>query len=259
MGKLETSSHGRSRLHPSRTPFDPRSLANLWAWYDAADTATISTYTFGGYQISDKGPNGYNLAPLSGGPGSGGRTLNLQNVLDFNGSSNTLVNISVSLGMTAYTAFVVCQGDADHSDGRRILSLNAGSGSGYNTASGFIFDDSDTTRLFDFISNFGVNGFLGFSGAGATPADVYTLRKQGTGANQTTLYRGANAASTSQTNASTGTATSMFVGVGHNASTTVPDGIYFDGIVAEIIIYSAALSDADRDAVWSYLKGKWAV
>ncbi len=243
--------------HPSTAAATLPVTANLWAWYDAADTATISVYTFGGYQISDKGPNGYNLAPLSSGPQSGSRTLNGRNVLDFSGSGNTLINTSVSLGMTAYTAFVVCQGDADHSDGRRILSLNAGSGSGYNTASGFIFDDSDTTRLFDFISNFGVNGFLGFSGAGATPVNVYTLRKQGTGSNQTTLYRGANTASTSQTNASTGTATSMFVGVGHNASTTVGDGIYFDGIIAEIVIYSAALSDADRDSVWTYLVAKW--
>ena len=239
----------------------PIPTSDLWAWYDADDAGTITASGSDLTAWADKSVTngGGTLVPgTATSPKTGTRTLNSNNVIDFNGSTMSLGHFGPTLPMTAFTMFIVCAGDTDHSDNRRIVSFSQGSSSGWNTVNGFEVDDGSTTTWFQFASNFGTNGAISLSGSGATPANIYTVRKQGTGTNQTTIWRGQGTASATQTNNSNGTSGSLHVGAGHNAGEAY-DGLNFDGIIAEIIIYSAALSDGDRNTVWSYLAGKWGV
>ena len=67
-------------------------VAGYKAWYDASDTATITVSGSAVTQWNDKSGNGYNLTQSTAAyrPLSGTRTLNSKNVIDFDGSNDSL-------------------------------------------------------------------------------------------------------------------------------------------------------------------------
>jgi len=87
------------------------------AWYDAADTATITES--GGFvsQWNDKSGNGYDVIQATGTnqPATNSRTQNNRNVIDFDGSNDQLrTNGQVVSEITtskALSQFVVCKSD----------------------------------------------------------------------------------------------------------------------------------------------------
>lgn len=68
-------------------PWNPSNLTDLKAWYDAADTATISVSGNAVTQWNDKSANAYNVTQATGAkqPQSGTTTLNGKNVIAFDG------------------------------------------------------------------------------------------------------------------------------------------------------------------------------
>ena len=74
-------------------PFSPSDLTGLKAWYDAADTATITVSGTAVTQWNDKSTSGYNLTQGTAvnRPTSGVTTLNSKNVITFDGG-DALVN-----------------------------------------------------------------------------------------------------------------------------------------------------------------------
>ena len=86
---------------------------DLISWYDASDTASITDAGAGAVsQLNDKSGNGNHLVQATGGsrPTTGTRTINGLNVLDFDGTADTLGDAAVD-GQVPVQAYVVGETD----------------------------------------------------------------------------------------------------------------------------------------------------
>ena len=245
----------------SSAPFSPATPAGLYAWYDASDTATITVTSGSVTQWSDKSGGGHHLAQSAGStaPVSGTRSQNGLNMIDFDGTNDYLFRHgSISFPRDTWTVFAVLVGDAT-TDNKRFCAIHTsgtGSGGWDFAGNGIIPFHAGTSANILTSTTASVDASL--TGTGATPVDVYTVRKAaGTGSGNLVLMRGLGVA--------TGTATTTMSGGANLTHFTVGAGWiggvaeYVNGAFGELIFYGATLSDSDRDAVIGYLKTKWGV
>lgn len=246
--------------------FNPASIANLKAWYDASDTATITVSGTAVTQWNDKSGNAYNVTQGTAGqrPVSGTRTQNGKNMIDFQSDdvlqAATASDWTFMSNSTGCTAFVAAFYDTDSNsrvliDTSGFLSANIGLAcyaAGDDNLSGLVARGASGT----FVSLIETLGALTdntakyfsvkFDNANATAANRVLARINGgsqTGAN---TYSGA--ASSSAPNHA------LYIGA-YNTS----GSFGFNGGICEIIIYSGLLSDADILKVNNYLAAKWAI
>ncbi len=259
MGVLSLTGNSRTRnrgtVAVASGPWTPLTLgAALYAWYDA----TVGVTDAGGGAVSqwnDQSGNGKHLTQATGGlrPQTGTRTKNSLNVIDFNGSAAYIDASSVSLGMTTFTVLAVAEGDADHSDSRRIvIAHNGGAASDYNRTDSAVFlHDGNASE----IVGTDINGtFPRIAGSGALPWDVYSTRKaNASSSNNTQLQKASTSGSTTATTSASGTAINIRLGADQSGATR------FDGVIGEVIVCSTSLSDADRTLAINYLRTKWGI
>ncbi len=216
--------------------FSPTSVSNLTLWLDAADSATITQTGGNVSQWDDKSGNGYHVTQSVGAnqPTTNSRTINGLNVLDFDGSDYLLRDTTPNISQPN-TIFVVVQhdnsnngyyvdGDSTSGSVRNAISSNSGSGQ-FHLYSGF--------SIFGGTMDQNLHIFTGIFNGGSSK-----LYQEGT------QIAGANAGSYSLRGLS--------VGVRASRSDN-----YLDGIIGEIIIYDALLSDEDKNQVGQYLADKW--
>ena len=242
--------------------FTPASVTGLQAWYDASDASTLYDATSGGSLVAadgavarweDKSGNGRHATQST----SGNRPLRKaaiqagKSVLRFDGSNDSLPVDSVASTLsgddTAFTMFVVAKNTGSNAD--RVV-FSAGSSSTANPMrelalasdqlSYFRRDDSNS-------SSGGANASTRTTGFG-----VIGVVQQAT---SHTMYL--NGASVHSASANIGSVTANRATVGCLGRTS--DAAFFDGDIAEIIIYNAALSDTDRASLESHLMTKWAI
>jgi len=250
--------------------FTPASIANLKAWYDASDTATITVSGTAVTQWNDKSANAYNLTQGTAArrPVSGTRTQNGKNMIDFQGDdfvqAATASNWTFLSDGTNATIFMAAYYDSSSLDGY-FFSTNGGSSSQpgmyafrYGSSNDNLSWQVSGTSLTDaqrrvYVLNGGQltdNTAKYFSVkldiATSTAADRFKARING-GAEVET--------NTANSTLNTGTATNALI-VGA-FSTTGNEGL--DGGICEVIIYSGILSDADILLVNNYLAAKWAI
>jgi hypothetical protein len=243
-------------------PWSPLDLPNLKAWYDAADTSTIS----GGSQVNqwnDKSANGFNLlqATSTYKPSSGTRTLNSKNVIDFDGTNDflqasTAANWTFLNNSGASTAFYVL-----------VLDNNSKS-NGFADTGGF----SSTTVDYEIYYASGMVHRVGNSVGGAGPVENDTSNgftnaahyfhlisdpANGTAANRSIFVLDGVAANKNNARTTTPSASApdRALTVGNRS---LGDGVYaFDGAMAEIIFVSGIMSAGNITTTTDYLKAKW--
>lgn len=243
-------------------PWSPLNLPNLKAWYDAADTASIS----GGSAVNqwnDKSTNGYHLSQSTATykPSSGTRTLNSKNVIDFDGTNDFLqaasaTNWTFLNNSGASTAFYVLVMDDNSKN------------SGFADTGGFDSNNVDYEIYYASSLTHRVGNAVG----GAGPVENVTGKtltnaahyfylisdpNNGTAANRSIFY--VDGVATSKNNARTTTPSSstpnrpMTVG-----NRSLGDSVYaFNGAMAEIIFVSGIMSAGDITTTTDYLKAKW--
>jgi len=247
----------------SKASFSPLSLPNLKAWYDAADTATIT----GGSAVSqwnDKSPNGYNLTQSTATkkPSSGTRTLNSKNVIDFDGTNDVLsastasdwTFMNNSGGCTVFFVYML-----DSNTGPRGFCTNADVGS-VNVG----FDLYDNTELSHRV-NRGVQGENAVSNETLqNPATgnhyLYVLSdpNNGTAANRSEIYVDGVLQNKNNTKTDAPSASAPFRAL--DVGGRKLDDVYaFDGAFAEIIIVSGLMSAGDITKTKAYISAKWGV
>lgn len=241
------------------------------AWYDAADTSSISVSGTAVTQWNDKSGNGYNVTQgtATNRPASGVSTLNTLNVIDFDGVDNFLTAATASnwTFMKSNTKYLVCMvvklgTVADPATYMGVMNLaDSATEGGLN-----LYADYRISR--QRYSHMQTNGSLGTvinndADNSWVPNNYYNIGTladpaNATAANRSLIYK--NTGSAISNNASTATASTEAparpLELGRYSNTFG----FLDGSIAEIVIFNATGStDGNRTTIRDYFTSKWGV
>ena len=245
-------------LRPRASGFNPKSISGLYVWYDASDAATITMDT--GVSVwADKSGNGRN-ATQSTGNNQPARTVTINGLLalTFDGTNDSL-NFAGELRTDETMLVVARQQDAaaDEANTSRYGTLlgSASTSRGHQLRSQYA--NSPANVLFDTV----FNGFtVGTNRAASTvtgsrvgdtlgdvPLNVYTVvRSASTGMLQFINNQAGGTATQSEVQ------TLDRIGVGGTSN-------YWIGEICEILLYSRAITAAERTSATDYLIKKWGI
>lgn len=230
-------------------------------WWDFSDSATVTTTSGRIDQVNDKGGGSRHLVGVTGNRPYTGRTVNGLAVADFQGDQY-MRYISPGSNMNfptgTYTIFIAGILDDGSSINSGILSVhNSGATSDWDNQNAFVIGNGTTIRWVEH-SQAAFNIFE-VAGSGVMPPGVYGVRHN-TGVGARARYPFGSTSKALAGGIATGFAQGGIL-VGARYSTGIVGGSAgaqrWDGTIGEIIIYNSVLSDADMDAVYTYLTDKW--
>lgn len=219
----------------------PTSLPNLGFWYDAADPATITVAT-GVSQWDDKSGNARHLLQGTGAnqPATGTRTQNNRNVIDFDGTNDTLVTTATWTYGHQWTIYIVAKSD----DGADSTIQHLFDGESAATAYGRLIKNS--TNVWRVRDGSNVD-----RGTPDTSAHLFTV--QFNGASSLLRIDGAQVGAAGDAGSNSGTV-GLRLGADPNGPTS-----YFDGWIAEMFGYPVVHTAAQMASPEAKLRAKWAV
>ena len=225
-------------LRPIASGFNPKSISGLAAWWDAADTSTVTTVSGAVSQWNDKSGLARNvLQSTANNRPAYSSTQNGMNVLTFDGSNDRLATSSMfSLGTGGYTVFAV----ASNAGGFQVL-----------------FEGNALNPYMSILAS-GSTGFRHYDGSAEvdTPSGVYTVDKFFvleyviSSSSRLILVDGTQQASGAGTSRSAGLQT---------IGATTSGGFFWNGKIGEMLVYSGAVDSSKRATARSYLGKKWGV
>lgn len=277
-------------LRPRATGFSPKSISGLVAWFDASDA---STFTLSGTAVSewrDKSGNGYSVSQTTGN-NQPARTGSIRGraCIDFDGTNDYLFSDGTGLGYAmsgdnATTTFIV--GEQHNSTEMAInpqgtwVSWGSSSsstqfiyfrtpastlGPGINTRNDASTsqnnpshdlpsgDGADPSSAIDsFIYSASIHTI---SSAGASVSRVHSVMNA-TGDSRSTAVP-VNGSSSTATAGRSGSFTFNRFTIGALGRNTFGD--FFPARIAEVLVYSRVLSDAERARVVRWLGSKYAL
>ena len=221
-------------LRPLASGFNPKSIDGLDAWWDAADSATITTVSGAVSQWDDKSGNGRNATQTVANNRPTLTTLAGKTALSFNGSNSALQAYSTALSGATFFCVANCTTSGNFPGGRALLASNT-------TNAPLIWIENG---LFEFVV-WGQNT----TGPTATDGTTNVLSATNTGTVRNMWVNGAGNVSVTQNQS---IAATLSIGVATNTQ-------YFLGAIGEIIIYDRVLSALERQSVERYLGRKFGV
>jgi len=218
-------------LRPLASGFNPKSIAGLQGWWDAADAATVTIST-GVSEWRDKSGNDRHASQGTGNNQPAyTNQLNGRNVITFDGSNDSLLTTSFSLSQP-YTLFAVARRSGG---GASNFYDRVGNGASLGSFGGVFYIFAGT----------GLNG-------PSQDIDWHIFNAEHSGSNSVFRVDGQDSASG---NAGT-QAISDGLRFGANGAGS---GSFLNGDIAEILLYNVIASTAQRNAILSYLDKKWGV
>lgn len=219
------------------TGFNPKSIAGLLVWLDAADTSyNASTGTWADKSGANRN---FTQAVANNRPIVSAVTQNGRTVLEFNGTSHQLQNGSNFLQIPDCTLCSVYRRLGNAFGGIISSSTSA------DRSPGLLIENNRGS----------VRGFANFSVTDINAADVFAVRVGTVNAGATTLFVNGtqiDADAASNTLDTTGTTTS--IGTYRQAAAN-----FFNGYIGEILAYNRVLSAAERQRVERALGRKWGI
>lgn len=228
--------------------FDPRNIAGIQLWLDAADSSTITVDT-GVSEWRDKsrvGSKKFVQAVGNNQPATGTQTLNGKNVLVFDGSNDSLSISSPPMSTSMPLSMFIVQ--------RIVSGVNFGMTYTAGTGNNFNVRQQGTTGQMQVIATSGTN--------------VANGNTSSVGVNEILTMIFASAAGTAIRYLRNGSTANVSLGGGSTDKPTLTgthyigqrsDGLYANIWVAEILAYSADLTDTQRQSVERYLGKKWGI
>lgn len=229
--------------------FAPTDVAGLGAWWDFSDASTLFTDTGRTTPVAsdadvikgvtDKSGTAHHLSEATNGPQYKVNIQNSKSVGRFDGSNDLLTSASISADASV-SLYIVAKKTAASAASKAVFGFNGSNNSQIfgNTAvhatHWLYFADSGAgvPDLGGTVTNWSVVG-----GVYASAASV-------------TYYVNGTAASAFNPNDDYSTATTVSLGAA--------DGLNFgDYDIGEVLYYTTAHADVDRDAIESYLGTKW--
>lgn len=239
--------------------FDPRSIANLYTWYDAADSSTITQS--GGFvsQLNDRSGNGRNLTQSTSSyqPRTGINTLGGRNTITFDGIDDFLW-CNISLTSNNLTFFIIYNRFSGGDTYGRLLSMaNTYGANDYSDTNGFEIHTSAVS--FNGVTPPLVGGYRN-NAAIASIAIAYGTPYLTNGTLNGGNFSVTNG-TTASSNTSTGTTstTSISSGVLAIGSSTQLTDQNLSGYIGEHLIYNRVLNAGEIDSIRSYLLQKWSI
>lgn len=215
---------------------DPISVGNCALWLKADDLTTIHATAGAVDTWDDKSGNARNVvATTTQRPTTGTRNLNGKNVLAFNGTSNVMPTGGANFNLTAPITWAAVMAYDPGPDG--ILAAIANSYSGQwglykSITNKWVLQGSPDVAAAPTVDT-AAHSLIGLvkTGAGATVVNFDGVETTGTGG--------------------TGAVTQK-IDIGSNTT-----GAYWNGIIAEVVVYSIELNAASRAALYSYFQAQW--
>lgn len=234
--------------------FSPDDVSNLAIWLDASDASTITESSGSVSQWNDKSGNGRHVTQASGSaqPTTGTATQNSLNVLVFDGSDYMEGSAPFMYSAGEATIFVVTQGAAQSDN--RVISEGSTS---TTTPIYSVFATSNSGGKFKhYIRNDSSSAFLALDQAGTpfnnTP-NIGLVTDEGSSI--TSYVNGGTGDTDSYTRSGTLTLDTFAVG----ALVRTSAGSFYNGKIAEIIIYTSTPTDSEINQVGNYLEDKWGI
>lgn len=222
--------------------FLPTSISGIALWLDASDAATISDTSGALDQWNDKsGNSNHATASTTARPTTGTRTINGLNAIDFDGSNDFMSLTSTISYTSGYTAFVVVRGDDYTSDGRAFTG---------SAGAGFVLRIDNSPLQLQIVKR---NTSVLLAGSGTPAIDTNYIFSARTSAAGNNMQINGTSDGSNATNPNY-SANINSIGA-QDTSATTPH----DGLIGEIILYTAVLSDAEMDQVGAYLAAKWGI
>lgn len=229
-------------LRPRASGFNPKSIAGLQLWLDAADSSTITTGT-GVSEWRDKSATGSKWAQTTGNnqPATGTQTLNGKNVIVFDGSNDSLSAVTPLSTSMPLSFFIV----------QRIAT---------KTSFGMTYTTSTTSDAWNIRQN-GSTGGLEIVAGNHVVITLYSEDRTGID----DILSWVVPSSGNSVLRRNGTQLTLFgptrkpVLTGTHYLGRRSDGYYFNGWIAEVIAYSTELSVSQRSSVEKYLAKKWGI
>lgn len=243
MFRYDEEGISKLKIRKKMSSFLPTSLSGLVLWLNSSDLSSITSVSGKVSNWLDKSGNSNNAVQSNNSfkPTTNSRTLNGKNVLDFDGISSRL-NLPSSLFSVPAgnnTVFIVVSFDNVLDDQNRLLA-GSDSGSGRWVLHRDPSSDSVTAN--------NSNSVTGISLTVPDDISAHTLGLVRNSSAVKVFYDGSFSAPFTAENM---TCTSLALGAQSSG------GTYTDGIIAEVLIYNRALSDAELDIVGNYLSVGW--
>ena len=235
----------------------PATISGLSGWWDFSNGSTMFDATTGGSlvaadatvaRVEDTSGNGRNFTQSTS-TSRPQRKTNIQNglgALRFNGASKSLstsVNLSTFIPFGQSTVFFAVSCSFAFNDA--ILSRNS-----------CVLHTTSGSRGYCWFRSNNTSYALAFDGTEKTASLAYTI---GTWGVFTTWHDGTNLVYRRNGGSDSTVALGSITSGTGTARLGVNDWSSLNGDVGEIITYNVALSDADRNAVESYLQNKWGI
>ena len=237
-------------LRPLARGFNPRQIANLGVWLDASDASTITIAT-GVSEWRDKSGNGRNFSQSIGNnqPAVRVNGRNNRNTLEFDGNNDSFTGPAGFSLTNTHTVIAVVRPDV-----RKIAGLLSGSvdsanliyGDGSSSFSGTKFGAFGVGRAVyggGTITTGSFQVFAAVLSGGTLPANL-SMFTNGTG----------GAASVETAGSAPGAAMTASLLLG-----TTLGNQFWDGDIAEVLIWTRALSASERSTVERALGSKWGI
>lgn len=237
---------------------DIAALPNCALWLDASDASTITHSGGSVSQINDKSGNGrhFTQATSANQPRIGTATQNGLAVLDFDGVNDGLELGSSGIGRNVggVTIYVVAKPDSISAI-RTLLQSSGGSNSSQSRSSVRLTSaskaelggrrlDANSFASVAGASNVSTSAFSVFTGIlDYTNSDAFIYLGQSLDGSNTSF----------QTDGSTSNTDSLGSRLGVNLSSRD----FFDGQIAELVVFHAAHTADQRTLIWAYLSRKW--
>lgn len=250
-----------ARLLRPLSTFSPKTLPGLELWLDFGDSSTL---TLSGSSISearDKSGKGYAAVQATGAnqPTLTTNAINGRSVASFNGSSSKLT-ISSFAAIGEYTAFAVCYRGWSVSAYKMIAATNSYSGVGtagvgvFLLAGGTVFDwqTGDMMIFGDGYGNGRAPRSIGPIGSLANNTPVILAGKLSDAASG--LWRNGTSIGTRVNTTGTPSSASGTFHIGGS-----PSSDFWDGAIAEFMLFKAALSSSQIKAMEKWLGRRYGI
>jgi len=255
---IATNTWVRTALSPFYS-FTPPSIAGCQLWLDAADGATLYDSVSGGQRIGnnqivrrweDKSGNGRHASEATNGPTRKTSEQNGYSALLFNGSSTFLAGSSTPSTANERTVFAITKSaNTTGADFFQIGVYGAANFRAFALRQGYGAPNSGISS--DLIANnVNVNG----EQLTINQYHVSCWRQKSSTRDVRYWHNGVEKTVTGRPD-SFSAADGFFVG----KIRTTNDLSFWNGYIAEVIIYDVELSDADRATVETYLTAKWGI